>query len=888
MATLDQVISQMIAADMPPLPPGHPVPDGRWHRYGPKKKAWYRLFEYPGRNGKRYISGAFGYFRGADPGTFKVQSDWRGMEPAELERIKRSQAQIEADEQAKCEKRAVDAANRARAQYDAASPSGESPYLKRKGVEPDAGLRFAPDGTLLVPMVRYDVGEEQLKDPGYHGPRRLCGLQKIAPDGAKLFNKGMWKEGCACRLGPEPKEGDPILIAEGVATALSIRQAVGRSRTVYVAFDAGNLLPAARILRKLHPKSPMLFCADDDAYLEAYISKRMRDEWGAKENFETWSPAKAYPARDGELSVQTERYTDAHGVDVITGLFRLTPPEGEIRSRTFVMLNAGRTKAHAAAAELGIAAVCFPVFGARARMLHSDPDAGRLTDFNDLHAAEGLAAAEKQIAEAISALIAADGGRLELSKEIAEAAGGGRKKKKRKEEAAGGAGGRDGGGGDGDGGGEEVGRFWNRFWHLIDRFTWVYPTETAYDHELGDFVGINPMRLQFGRELTETWLTSKKRRNVDLPDVVFDPTGKARPPKLNLYRGFAIAPSKEGSCDKLIELLAFLCGDDVNVFEWVLKWLALPLQRPGGKMQTALLLRGKEGAGKNLFFGAIRDIYGQHGGVITQRELEDRFNLWLSAKLFLIANEVVTRQEMGHHRGFIKHLITEPEIWINRKMKDARCEANHVNVVFFSNEDQPLQLGPDDRRMVVIDTPPKRDKVFYREILAEIRKGGAAALHQYLLNVQLVDFDESAEPIETEAKRRLIEISMNAAQLFWKDIHDGEIALPYCPALVEHVYRAYAIWCRRNGEKMPARINRFIPAFMTLNGVRRVEPRVPVLSRQDGIWYASQDKTARRRVLLMGERPEGLSDFAWVDEGVLKFAKAMEVYCRGEEETAIW
>lgn len=871
MATLDNVIGQMVAADMPPLPPGHPIADGRWHRYGPGKKAWYRLFEYPARSGKRYIAGSFGYFRGADPGTFKVLSDFAGMDPAELDRIKRSQAQLEQDEAARRALRAESAANRARQQYEVASQTGESPYLKRKGVEPDAGLRFAADGTLLVPMVRYDITDVQLADPEYRGPKRLCGLQKIAPDGAKLFNKGMLKEGCACRIGAEPKDGEPILIAEGVATALSVRQAIGRSRPVYVAFDAGNLAAVAQILRRLFPASALVFCADDDAYLEGYVSKRMRDEWGAAENFEPGFSEKTYPARGGELTVLAERHADADGVEALTGLFRLATPQGETRSRTFAMVNAGRAKAHAAARAAGNAVVCFPLFASR--KLHAEPDGRRFTDFNDLHAAEGLAAVERQLA----AVLAAEDERRGFSKEIAEAVKKPKKKSAEKKSAGDSGGGRD----------DEA--HWKRFWQLVDRFSWIYPTETAYDHELGDFVGVSAMRLHFGYNLIEAWLASKKRRTVNLEDVVFDPTGKARAPaKLNLYRGFAVEPSKDARCDRLIELLAYLCGDDVNVFEWVLKWLALPLKRPGAKMQTALILRGKEGAGKNLFFGAVRDIYGRHGGVITQRELEDRFNLWMSAKLFMIANEVVTRQEMGHQRGFIKHLITEPEIWVNRKNKDARCERNHMNIVFFSNEDQPMQIGPDDRRMVVIDTPPKREKKFYQEVLAELRAGGAAALHQYLLDIDLEGFDESAEPIETEAKRKLIEISMNAAQLFWQDIHDGEIPLPYCPALVEHVYRAHKAWCARNGEKMPARINRFVPAFMALNGVRRVRTRVPLLMRSQGAWSASSEKTATRRVLLMGDAPEGMDTEAWVRDSIVDFAKAMEVYCRGETEEQVW
>lgn len=876
MATLDQVISQMIAADMPPLPPGHPVPDGRWHRYGPKKKAWYRLFEYAARNGKRYISGSFGCFRGADPGTFKVESDWRGMDPAELERIKRSQAKLAENEEAKRAERSGFASNRARAQYDGASATGESAYLKRKGAEAEPPLKFFADGTLLVPMVRYDVSEEQLKDPDYRGPKRLCGLQKISQDGAKLFNKGMAKEGCACRLGVRPNDGELILIAEGAATALSIRQAIGRSRSVYIAFDAGNISSVAKILRSLYPKSPLLLCADDDAYLEAYVSKRMRDDWGAREDYESFSSNRVYSSKDGDLTVDAARYTDADGVDVLTGLIRLVAPEGETKSRTFVMQNAGRTKAHAAATEAGIAAVCFPVFASR--KLHASPDAPKWTDFNDLHAVDGLAAAEKQITDAIAALEAGEQDRLELSKQIAAGAGGKVKKNKSKK-AAGDEGGSDGGGADRK-------EFWEKFWELVDRFTWIYPTETAYDHELGDIVGVNPMRLQFGRGYVEMWLESKKRRTVKLEDVVFDPTGKARYPKLNLYRGLAIEPSKEGECTKLIELLAYLCGPD-PVFEWVLKWLAYPLQHPGAKMQTALVFAGKQRVGKNLFFGVVRDIYGQHGGLITQRELEDKFNLWLSAKLFLIANEVVTRSEMGHHTGFLKHLITENEIWINRKMRDARMEENHVNLVFFSNEIQPLHLDADDGRYVVIRTPPKRDKEFYREVMDEVRAGGAAALHQYLLNVKLGDFDAATEPIDTQAKQDLIEVGMNSAQLFWKDIHDEEIPLPYCPALVQDLFRCYATWCKRNLEKMPMRINRFTPAFMTLNGVRRITPRVPLMSRSGASWFASKDKTVQRRTFVMGEPPVGSDQAAqdvWVRESVLKFANAAEFYCRGEEE----
>jgi hypothetical protein len=69
-------------------------------------------------------------------------------------------------------------------------------------------------------MIRYDITEAQEDEEGYTGPRRLVGLQKIAPDGKKRFNKGIGMEAAACRLGGAPKSGELILLTEGSPPAL--------------------------------------------------------------------------------------------------------------------------------------------------------------------------------------------------------------------------------------------------------------------------------------------------------------------------------------------------------------------------------------------------------------------------------------------------------------------------------------------------------------------------------------------------------------------------------------------------------------------------------------------------------------------------------------------
>lgn len=144
------------------------------------------------------------------------------------------------------------AAQRAVALWDAASPTGSSAYLHGKGVQ-GFGVRHAADGYLLVPL-RDDQGT-------------LWNVQRIAPRRPargpdKLFLKGGRKSGLWHMLG-SAEGAETVLLAEGYATAASLRQATGLP--VAVAFDAGNLLHVARALQALLPQALLVVCGDDDA-----------------------------------------------------------------------------------------------------------------------------------------------------------------------------------------------------------------------------------------------------------------------------------------------------------------------------------------------------------------------------------------------------------------------------------------------------------------------------------------------------------------------------------------------------------------------------------------------------------------------------------------------
>jgi putative DNA primase/helicase len=64
-----------------------------------------------------------------------------------------------------------------------------------------------------------------------------------------------------------------------------------------------------------------------------------------------------------------------------------------------------------------------------------------------------------------------------------------------------------------------------------------------------------------------------------------------------------------------------------SIFDWLLDWLAYPLQNPGAKMQSCILIHGAQGAGKNTFFGTLLEIYSNEYSVeFGPAQLENRFN----------------------------------------------------------------------------------------------------------------------------------------------------------------------------------------------------------------------------------------------------------------------
>jgi putative DNA primase/helicase len=901
MASLSQIIDQMQACGLPLMPAGHPVLDGKIHRFGPKKKAWYALREVPLNAGGSIIGGAFGIWQGTSNNAVPVTIDWKGVSPEERAAAEQKQREFEAREREKKQRLAQNAANRAKQQWSAGTESGASPYLERKRVTPES-VRFGDDGTLLVPMVHYTPT----------GPV-LAGLQKIAADGSKRFNAGMDKNGTACKLGKIPNNPQVIGLAEGYATGRSVRIAAQESIPVVIGFDAGNLVHVARLLRAAYPQAHLLFFADDDFRLE----QRFRD-WLA----EDFKVSAAVPVDGAEHVVRVDDgaqvrilaswRNDKCGVPYI---------DTDVRSgrsvRTPRFENAGISKAKAAAKEVGNASVVWPTFADRSDQAW--------TDFNDLHVAESLQAVTEQVTTAIARAMApvevADSDVLhdtidlpptptdewaesklarivkpsieillqhyalvygttdvwdELNrqkiKKAAFASTVGRELAStwlehpdrrtidpRSLPVLRGGRAIDGGEGGGD-----------RLIEMLDKLTLLYGTETVWDSDKRVVMSLGAVRAAYGPDMVKRWQEDVRRKMIDADNLVFDPTLKVDPKThINMFAGYPLVPEdNEEKCMAVLDLLFDLCAGEENsqeIGDWLLKWLAYPLQHPGAKMQTAVLMFGeKQGTGKSLFFeGIMRPIYGEYGGTAGQHQLDSSFTAWKSRKTYMVFEEVLSREDRYSHIGTLKHMITGRDMRINQKNLPERVEANHLNSVFLSNESQPIPIELEDRRFLVVEARNKLSQERVNQMRKQMDEGVSAAFYHFLLKYPLGDFNPHTKPIMTEAKGKIIRYGRAGWDAFHETWKTGDLAAPYCSCLSEDLYRVYERWCDRTHERKLS-----LTKFSELLGGREVKERKRVTMGA---------KTMQRTVFIiadpehpdedLGKQCQRFRDLAGIKEG---------------------
>ncbi len=224
---------------------------------------------------------------------------------------------------------------------------------------------------------------------------------------------------------------------------------------------------------------------------------------------------------------------------------------------------------------------------------------------------------------------------------------------------------------------------------------------------------------------------------------------------------------------------------------WVRQWLAYPIQHPGTKLYTALLVWGRTtGTGKSRIGETMKTIYGKNYAVINNAHLTANFNEWAENKQFIVGDEI----SIGDKRGVantLKGLITSDTIRLNIKNRKSFVIDDCINFYFSSNHEDAIYLENHDRRFFIVHAEIDRlPGTFYTDYMRWLEEeGGAARLFYYLkyeVNLAAQELNSPTGIVRVPAFNPKGEAPTTAAKLEMmatgrSDVEDWAVGLKHDP-----------------------------------------------------------------------------------------------------------
>lgn len=285
-----------------------------------------------------------------------------------------------------------------------------------------------------------------------------------------------------------------------------------------------------------------------------------------------------------------------------------------------------------------------------------------------------------------------------------------------------------------------------------------------YEHAYAPRIFYEETITEKGVKLTEKsaakeWLKWAHRASVR--QITYMP-GEARITPLqdlNAWPGWGLEP-KKGDVGPWKKLLDFVFkGLSRENRKWVEQWMAYPIQHPGTKLYSALVIWGLvHGTGKSTIGYSLGEIYGTNFVEIKDQDLVSNYNEWAENRQFVMGDEITGGDKRGS-ADRMKSMITQRQLRLNIKYIPSYSVPDCINYLFTSNHPDAFFLEDTDRRFFIHEVAGEPMPFeFYQGYLKWLREeGGREALFHHLLHVDLSGFNPQAHAPMTEAKAEMID-----------------------------------------------------------------------------------------------------------------------------------
>ena len=272
--------------------------------------------------------------------------------------------------------------------------------------------------------------------------------------------------------------------------------------------------------------------------------------------------------------------------------------------------------------------------------------------------------------------------------------------------------------------------------------------------------------LNDNKKFIDRWLKDHKLKSYDAIDFI--PYGKTCPKNtFNLFNGFEIEKvmTKEKKDFKYIkENIKLLANDNDEVYDYLIKYFSHLVQKPGILPETALVIMGKQGTGKSMFFEQFgKKILGERYTLQTSNTeaILGRFNL--NKNKLLVVMEETEGKDTFLNSNDIKTKITQERLIFESKGKDMIKVRNSGRYIFISNNKTPAKIEVSDRRFLVTKCSNRhiKDRTFFGKVLEEWNDDVVVrSFYDYLQNVDLTNWCPVKNRVITEEYKDLQQVNI--------------------------------------------------------------------------------------------------------------------------------
>lgn len=209
---------------------------------------------------------------------------------------------------------------------------------------------------------------------------------------------------------------------------------------------------------------------------------------------------------------------------------------------------------------------------------------------------------------------------------------------------------------------------------------------------------------------------------------------------------------------------------------YLIDFLAHVCQKRGRKIRWAPVVVGNQGVGKDLMLRPIMKGLGEkfNTKTVQPERIMSNFNDFWETEFAVI--EEISRTEKTDVYEKIKAIISGSAsnlVTIERKYEKPYEINLCVNMIFFTNHSDALNLSADDRRFFVIHSYSKPRDAAYYDLLADFYENnhGWEKIFCWLKKRDISKFNPDARPLFNEAKMQMIEETQPYYVLWMRDTY---------------------------------------------------------------------------------------------------------------------